>query len=264
MKSFFGKLAMIDEKKLTHREKQIVKYIRDNLQAIVSNEMKIERLAQEAGTGYSAIYGLLQKIGIHGYRDFILALTTDAENAKMDIANNDELVAEDLIQLIRQNHSVIDKKNINKTLTLIRKSRRIFISYWENELMNPAEELESFLVGQNADVYLVNNDSQTIQNRADHARNGDLFIFYSMVSNGEKLQKIMATIKDKGANIILISARIAATPISRLSDSIHTLITTYGDPKKKNATYLSKNIPFLYFNDLLIYHFVNTKDEHGY
>jgi len=127
MRSFFSRLAMLDEDKLTPREERLVEYVQGNLQHIVKNEMKIERLAQEAGTGYSAIYGLLTKLNLRGYRDFIMALSDDAINIENDLVQNDEQVTSNLINLIKQNYTITDRKEIHQTLTLIHESERVFL-----------------------------------------------------------------------------------------------------------------------------------------
>jgi len=118
---------MLDEDKLTPREERLVEYVQGNLQHIVKNEMKIERLAQEAGTGYSAIYGLLTKLNLRGYRDFIMALSDDAINIENDLVQNDEQVTSNLINLIKQNYTITDRKEIHQTLTLIHESERVFL-----------------------------------------------------------------------------------------------------------------------------------------
>jgi DNA-binding MurR/RpiR family transcriptional regulator len=129
MRSFLAKLSTIDEKNLTTRELQIVDYIKNNLQVIVSNNMKIEQLAQEVGTGYSAIYGLLNKLNIKGYRDFSISLANDADSAEIEIAKDDENVVNGYVNLIKQNYSLIEKRTLFETLQLIQNAPRVFVSY---------------------------------------------------------------------------------------------------------------------------------------
>lgn len=129
MASFLGKLATIDEDNLTSREKEIVKYIKENLQNIVSTNMKIAHLAQEVGTGFSAIYALLKKMGISGYRDFMISLGNDAHNVQLDIANDDEKITTSYTNLIVQNYALLDKRSLFETLKLINNADRIFVCY---------------------------------------------------------------------------------------------------------------------------------------
>ncbi len=258
MRSFFSRLAMLDEDKLTAREERLVQYVQNNLQHIVKNEMKIERLAQEAGTGYSAIYSLLTKLNLRGYRDFIMALSDDAINIENDLVQNDEQVTSSLINLIKQNYTITDRKEIHQTLTLIHQSERVFLVAWEPSLLEVVQELENFLVLHSQNVYFLFNQFSMIENRIRNTKKGDLFIFYTFYSNNDLLVRLIKKIKTNQANIVLISSRLADPNISKYVDSIHTLITT-ANHLEKEKLYISKTIPFLYFNDLLIYHYTNSK-----
>jgi DNA-binding MurR/RpiR family transcriptional regulator len=129
MRSFFGKLATIDEDNLTTQEKLVVEYLKNNLQNVVNSNMKIERLAQEVGIGYSAIYGLLKKLNINGYRELSMSLSNDLNNLNVIAAEGDENVANAYNSLIKQNYSLIEKKQISDALNLINNASRIFIVY---------------------------------------------------------------------------------------------------------------------------------------
>lgn len=257
MRSFLGKLATLDEKALTIRELQIVAYIKNNLQHIVNNNMKIEHLAQEVGTGYSAIYGLLNKLNIKGYRDFSISLANDADTAEIEVAKDDENVANSYISLIKQNYSLIEKRSLFESLKLIRKAPRIFISYWENVLRGPAMELENFFFEENLSVSVLDSDWDKINQRVDRIQKGDLFLFLTKYGSSKHLEKIVTKIKHMGGTIIFVSGRLPNTVIARSSDSVHTLIVD--EPHTHENTIISKTIPFHYFNDLLIYHYLNAQ-----
>ncbi|AXK50773.1 MULTISPECIES: MurR/RpiR family transcriptional regulator [Spiroplasma] len=260
MRSFLVKLATIDENILTSRETQIVEYIKANLHEIVNSNMKIERLAQEVGTGYSAIYGLLNKLNIRGYRDFSISLSNDADSQEIEVAKNDENVAASYINLIKQNYSLIEKRAIFESLKLIRKSTRIFICYWENSLMGPAQVLENFLYKEKLNCYLLDNDWDTLLDRVENLREDDLFIFYTKYGQSKHLERIMNRIKNKNGDIIYISGRVSNPEIARLANSSHTLIIENYESTQFNS-YVSQSVPFHYFNDLFIYHFVNTSNQ---
>jgi hypothetical protein len=80
MRSFFGRLATLPAEAITNNETKLINYIKTHSKEIVKTNMKIEKLAQEVGTGYSAIYALLKKLRFHGYKDFSLALVCNWEN----------------------------------------------------------------------------------------------------------------------------------------------------------------------------------------
>ncbi|WP_027063587.1 MurR/RpiR family transcriptional regulator [Mesoplasma seiffertii] len=260
MRSFLAKLSTIDDKNLTTRELQIVDYIKNNLQTIVANNMKIEQLAQEVGTGYSAIYGLLNKLNIKGYRDFSISLANDADSAEIEIAKDDENVVNGYVNLIKQNYSLIEKRTLFETLQLIQNAPRVFVSYWESVLKGPAMDLENFLFDQELKVTLLDSDWDTINKRVESVKNGDLFIFFTKYGTSKHLEKIIFKINQSGGKVIFISGRMPSVAISRTVDSIHTLIVD-GVEMEDTHVFISKSVPFHYFNDLLIYHFLNTKDN---
>ncbi|ATZ19012.1 hypothetical protein ESOMN_v1c06300 [Williamsoniiplasma somnilux] len=256
MRSFLAKLATIDEKTLTSRELQIVSYVKSNLQTIVANNMKIEKLAQEVGTGYSAIYGLLNKLNIKGYRDFSISLANDADSAEIEVAKDDENVVNKYISIIKQNYSLIEKRSLFESLKLIKNAPRIFVTYWENVLRGPAMELENFFFEQNLSVVLLDSDWDTINQRVDRIQKNDLFIFLTKYGTSKHLERIIEKIKYHGGKIIFVSGRMPTTMVSRMTDSVHTLIID--SPNTDINTLISKTLPFHYFNDLLIYHFLHA------
>lgn len=256
MRSFFGKLATIDEANLTSKEKDIVEYIRTHLKDIVETNMKIERLAQEVGTGYSAIYALLNKLSIQGFRDFSISLVNDLENQSIDVAENDENVASEYINLIKQNYALIEKRAIFDTLGLIRNSNRIYVCYWEGALMGPAQDLSNFFFRQKYNSYLLDSDDDSLKERIDGIREGDLFIIYSKYGTSTRLEAKIESISNKGGKIIYLSGKVPSTRVTKYLSSWHTLIVDNPD-REYNSNAISKSVPFHYFNDLLIYHFLN-------
>ncbi|ATZ16778.1 hypothetical protein ELUMI_v1c00500 [Williamsoniiplasma luminosum] len=253
MRSFLGKLATIDKNKLTTRETKIVDYIKKNLQMIVATNMKIVTLSQEVETGYSAIYGLLKKLNIQGYRDFSISLANDAEAIEIDISKNDEHVTNGYISMIQHNYSLLEKKVMFETLKLIKNTSRLYIVYWESVLRGATTELANFFYSQKLPVILLDSDWDTINQRVLDADKGDLFIFYTKYGTSLHLEKVITRIKDKNAKVVFVSGRIPSPQIQKNSDSVHTLVIDNVDENKEVV--LSKSVPFHYFNDLLIYHY---------
>ncbi|ASP27853.1 transcriptional regulator [Spiroplasma corruscae] len=257
MRSFLSKLTTIDENDLTIKEKKIVDFIRSHLKEIVDTNMKIERMAQEAGTGYSAIYGLLKKLNIKGFRDFAISLANDVENQKINVAKNDENVVQGYINIIKQNYALIEKKDIFQTLTVLKNSSRAFICYWENLLSGPAQELSNFLYKNNLDTFLLDSDQDTLNQRTASSRENDVFIFFTRYGNSSRLDKFITDIGIMNRKIIYISGKIASPNIVQYLSSIHTLIVDNPDESIYKG-HISNSVPFNYLNDLLIYHYMNS------
>lgn len=268
MHSFFGKLATLDEIRLTNREKEIILYIKKNSKMIVNTNMKISRLSHEVGTGYSAIYTLLKKMGIDGYRDFSIALANDVDNSSSEIPVDDESVFQAYTNLIKQNYALINKKDLVKTLKLIDDSNRVFICYWEGILKGPAIALENFFYSNKISGNLLDSDWDTINQRIENVQSSDLFIFYTKYGTSTHLEKVICKIRENGGKVVFVSGKIPSVSNNKNANSIHTLIIdlpTFNNDQNadKEVTLISQSIPFYYFNDLLTYHYnhrIKNKD----
>ncbi|AHI52445.1 MurR/RpiR family transcriptional regulator [Spiroplasma culicicola] len=259
MRSFLSKLTTIDDKDLTLKERKIVDYIKTHLKEIVETNMKIERMAQEAGTGYSAIYGLLKKLNIKGFRDFAISLANDAENQEITIAKNDENVVSGYINLIKQNYALIEKRSIFDTLNIIKDAQkgRIFFCYWENLLSGPAQELSNFFYKEGYNSYLLDSDQEILKDRINTSTENDIFIFFTRYGNSTRLDGFIEKIGEMKRKIIYVSGKIASNDITKYLNSVHTLIVDNPDHSIYEG-HISHSVPFNYFNDLLIYHYLNS------
>ncbi|QGS51545.1 MurR/RpiR family transcriptional regulator [Spiroplasma tabanidicola] len=260
MRSFLSKLTTIDEKDLTIKEKKIVDYIKNHLKEIVETNMKIERMAQEAGTGYSAIYGLLKKLNIKGFRDFAILLANDAENQEINIAKNDENVVYGYINLIKQNYALIEKRSIFETLNVIRdvSNARVFFCYWENLLSGPAQELFNFFYKEGYNAILLDSDQEILKDRINSSVENDVFVFFTRYGNSSRLNSFIESIGELKRKIVYVSGKVASNNITQYLTSIHTLIVDNPDQKVFKG-HISQSVPFNYFNDLLIYHYLNSE-----
>ncbi|PPE03952.1 MurR/RpiR family transcriptional regulator [Williamsoniiplasma lucivorax] len=257
MRSFLGKLATLDKNDLTTRETKIAEYIKKNLVMMVETDMKIVTLSHEVGTGYSAIYGLLKKLNIQGYRDFSISLANDADAMTIDVSKDDENVSRSYISMIKHNHSLIDKKMLFDTLNLIKSANRIYVVYWESVLRGAATELTNFFYSEKLPVTLLDSDWDTINQRVADADKEDLFLFYTKYGASTHLAKVIEKIRNKGGKVVFVSGRIPTQQIDKHANLIHTLIIDNVEEGGECA--ISKSVPFHYFNDLLVYHFQHLK-----
>lgn len=258
MRSFLSKLTTIDEKNLTRQEKKIAEYIKTHLKEIVETNMKIERMSQEAGTGYSAIYGLLKKLGIKGFRDFAISLANDVENQEYNIAKDDENIVSGYINLIKQNYALIKKRSLFETLSILKSSYvgKIFFCYWENLLIGPIQELANFFYKEGYAAFLLDNDQETLKDRINHSSQNDVFIFFTKYGNSTRLDSFIEKIGELGRKVIYVSGKVASNDITPYLSSTHTLIVDNPD-KSIYKGHISNSVPFNYFNDLLVYHYLN-------
>ncbi|ATX71585.1 MurR/RpiR family transcriptional regulator [Spiroplasma clarkii] len=261
MRSFLSKLTTIDEKDLTTKELKIVNFIKTHLKEIVETNMKIERMAQEAGTGYSAIYGLLKKLNIKGFRDFAISLANDVENQEINIAKNDENVVSGYINLIKQNYALIEKRSIFESLNILKACNkgRIFFCYWENLLSGPASELSNFFYKEGYNAFLLDSDQEILKDRINSSSDDDVFVFFTRYGNSTRLDQFIEKIGELGRKIIYVSGKVASNDITQYLSSVHTLIVDNPD-RAIYKGHISHSVPFNYFNDLLMYHYLNTEE----
>jgi DNA-binding MurR/RpiR family transcriptional regulator len=203
MRSFFGRLATLPAEAITNNETKLINYIKTHSKEIVKTNMKIEKLAQEVGTGYSAIYALLKKLRFHGYKDFSLALANDYETEEYDIRDGDEEISTGYINVIRKNHNLIEKRSLFDTLNYMRSAKRIFVCNWENVLLSPAIELSNHFYRYGFNTHLLDSDQETIDERISTADSEDLFIFFTKYGNSSRLKQAISDAKDKNAKVIV-------------------------------------------------------------
>lgn len=259
MRSFFSKLSTLDESSLTNNEKKLVAYIKEHSSDIVETNMKIEKLAQEISTGYSAIYTLLKKLRFQGYKDFLMSLSNDYELRKYDINENDEEITKGYINVIRKNHNLIEKRSLFETINYIRQASRIFICNWETVLLSPAIELANYFYKLRFNSILLTQDQEIIVDRAQSATKDDLFIFYTKYGTSTRLRSIIKLLNEVGAKVIVISGKVIDDPDIRIDSAHYLMVDTHLEFGLQ--TNFANPVPFHYFNDLLIFHY-NSKFSH--
>lgn len=254
MKSYFSKLATLDTTRLSKNEKKVIRFIENNLEEIVATNMKIEKMAEGIGIGFSAIYSIIKRLKFQGYRDFIITLSNDYETKHMKISQKDHQVTLGYLELIKQNFDLIEKRAILDTINYFRNANKIFVCYWENSLMGPATEITNFFYRQRFNVHLLDNDQETISERINSSQSDDLFVIYTRYGTSTRLQKMMLRMKEQNAKIIYISGMMPNQKISGKFNVTHSLLVhpVANDTFKSN---FSKSVPFHYFNDLLIFHY---------
>jgi DNA-binding MurR/RpiR family transcriptional regulator len=256
MRSFFSRLATIPIDSLTNNETKLIEYIKIHSKEIVKTNMKIERLAQEVGTGYSAIYALLKKLRFQGYKDFSMALANDQEESEYALQDGDEEITTGYISVIRKNHNLIEKRSLFNTLNYIRSAKRIFVCNWENILISPAIELSNYFYRCGFNTHLLDADQETVQERVSTSGSDDLFVFYTKYADSTRLRDIIRQINKSGAKVVVISGKTFEEKNRPEIDVAHYLLVDTELERGLESNF-SKSVPFHYFNDLLIFHYNN-------
>ncbi|AGM24814.1 MurR/RpiR family transcriptional regulator [Spiroplasma chrysopicola] len=247
MASFLSILETFDSKNFTKKEKEIIKYIRENMRDVTT--MNIEVLAQKVDTGYSAIYGLLRKMQIKGYRDFLISIAADVEIKSLDMSNMEQLMKKTYFDIINQNDTMIDNELVQQTVNAITGAYRIFvIGMGTTNSLSQTLALELYRFGFNA--YNLDENEEDLVVRARFMTKNDLIIAYSLFGDNEAVNKALAIAKDNQATIVAISGK-DMSKVVKLANWTH-IISTPNQKLNDNEVYVNKLLPWMYFTDDLI------------
>ncbi|AHI57723.1 hypothetical protein P344_01875 [Spiroplasma mirum ATCC 29335] len=247
MASFLSKLETFDSKNFTKKENEIIKFIKENMKEVTT--MNIELLAQKVNTGYSAIYGLLKKMQIRGYRDFLISVASDVEIKSLDFENMESLMKKNYFDIINQNDSMIKTELVEKTLEAIKGAYRIFVvGMGSTNALSTTLALELYRFGFNA--FDLDESEEDLLIRTKFMTKNDLIIAYSLFGDNESINKALQVAKEKGVKIIAISGKDMSKAV-KLADWAH-IISTPNQRANDHRIYVNKLLPWMYFTDDLI------------
>ncbi|UZQ29781.1 MAG: MurR/RpiR family transcriptional regulator [Spiroplasma phoeniceum] len=237
----------MDSKNFTKKENEIIKYIKENMKEVTT--INIEFLAQQVNTGYSVIYGLLRKMQINGYREFLITIAADIEIKSLDFENMDSLIKKKYFYILNQNNTMINNEKMNQTINSIKGAYRIFvIGMGSTNALSQTLALELYRFGFNA--FNLNENEEDLMVRSRIMNKNDLIIAYSLFGDNEAVNKALKIAKEKGATIVLISGKDMSKAV-KLANCSH-IISTPNQRVNDHKIYVNKLLPWMYFNDDLI------------
>ncbi|WP_348736344.1 MurR/RpiR family transcriptional regulator [Spiroplasma endosymbiont of Ammophila pubescens] len=247
MASFLSKLETFDSKNFTKKENEIIKYIKENMKEVTT--MNIEVLAQQVNTDYSVIYGLLRKIQINGYWDFLIAIAADIEIKSLDFENMESLMKKTYFDILNQNDTMIDNEKMNQTINAIKGVYRIFvIGLGSTNALSQTLVLELYRFGFNA--FNLNENEEDLMVRSRIMNKNDLILAYSLFDDNEAVNKALTIAKEKGVTIVVISGKDMSKAV-KLANWSH-IISTPNQQVNDHKIYVNKLLPWIYFTDDLI------------
>ncbi|WP_338983672.1 hypothetical protein [Spiroplasma endosymbiont of Othius punctulatus] len=263
MQSFALNVAKINPSDLTPKEKKLIEYINVHFVKISEENMRIEKLAQEAKTGYSAIYALINQAGVSGYKELLSTIKFDAEQLKKSGSQTFDVTVKDkYIEIINQGFVSINENSLEKTVELISESKNINIIYWDNELSAPSRQLWRTLYKVGFRPILSDKEESIIKDVLEQTTAGDVFILYSTLSyKSERFKNFVQEIKSKGGNIIFIGIKEPAKGIKEFIDVKHVIVTS--NNKENDLVQISDVGIYTFFNDMIISNLLNiyTKNK---
>ncbi|KAF0851180.1 MAG: MurR/RpiR family transcriptional regulator [Spiroplasma poulsonii] len=248
MASFLSKLETFDSKNFTKKENEIIKYIKENMKEVTT--MNIEILAQRVNTGYSAIYGLLRKVQIKGYRDFIIAIVAEQErletnNLNLDATDNIFLYYQDILQ---RNNQIFHSDKLLETVTLLKKAKAIYLVGVGNTGLAVKELANRLFSFGFACSNLVEDENNTIM-RASLMQPDDLLICMSLEGKTQAVVAAAKEAKNNGANVVAVTSKYNSD-LSKYADVNHIVVSS--SLYEKSEIFISVLLPLIYWNDNLI------------
>ncbi len=231
--------------------------------------MTVRELAEKTFSSPSTVVRLCRFVGFEGYKDFRQELLLDVhalgetgshEETELDgSATVSEIIAsisQRNIQCIEDTRYLLDEKEVETCVELIRKARNILLFGIGASLCVARDAYLKFL---RVDKPCVLNDdwhSQLLQGR--NATAEDVAIVFSYSGQTEEMLTCMEALKENGTPIIAIT-RAAPSPVAKLAD--HCLYTATNEFTFRIGA-LSSRMAQLNVVDILYAAFVNAEYDY--
>ncbi|WP_339022909.1 hypothetical protein [Spiroplasma endosymbiont of Crioceris asparagi] len=249
MTSFFARLAKINSNEFTKKEQVLIEYIKLNAVQIVTLNMRIENLAQETNTGFSAIYGIIKKLKLTGYKELLSCLEYDVESGTSEktILKNEE-IKNIYIKAINENFNSLNNKETLEIVHLIEKSKKVVVVIWERELEDISKQLWRCLWEKNISAFLIDKGDCVFDHIINNANHDWTFIFYARDTyKSNSINSVLGEISRRNSNIIYLSG----TDPKKNIDKYITLKHIISLPSGLNLK-ISDLAFYSFFNDILI------------
>ncbi|QOS78994.1 MurR/RpiR family transcriptional regulator [Paenibacillus sp. JNUCC31] len=230
-----------DMHNFTPNEKSIASYILTHKEHIL--HLNIQELAKVTYTSHSAINRLTRKLGLSGFKEFIISLAREFQQSTQNISNVDpnypfslnesslqvaKEIAELMKETIQKNVAFMDDKLLTQTSHLLNQAERIFI-YAQGDSEIRAKSFQNKLFKINKYVVIATELSEWAHHTVNLTpRDCAIFLTY----HGKSKDYIRAAQYFKSENIPFIT--ITATSQSQLA-SISTICIQVPNDEVKYA-----------------------------
>lgn len=206
---------------LTKSEKKVADYIRKVEKEIIYQS--IQEVTKSVGVGDATIIRFCKKIGFKGFQDLKLQIAMeDLSEQPSSIESYIDKIQSNFDQVINKTISLLDKKALDKAISIIEKSNRIFIFGIGASGLAAQEAQVSFLrVGKSAKA-IVDSHFQAME--AATFSEKDVVIVLSLSGRTKDIYESAMIAKNNNSNIIVIT-NFALSPIAQLADIVLNTVT---------------------------------------
>ncbi|WP_314066239.1 MurR/RpiR family transcriptional regulator [uncultured Vagococcus sp.] len=223
----------------TEGESVLADYILKNAELVLN--YSIRELSQQAFTSTSTIFRLCQKLGLSGYKEFVIKLSRDLESQYNNLAgidanfpfsrvDSDLLVAKKIAALssetITQTHLLLTESMLNQAVDLIVQAESIF-GIGVSHSFNRAVDFQTKML--RIDYYVKLMPLQADQfHLANHGTAKDVAIIISYGGTTAEILSDAKLLKKKGCKLIVVTSN-SEGDLARMADGLLPL------PKNEDA-----------------------------
>ncbi|GEL15852.1 MurR/RpiR family transcriptional regulator [Pediococcus cellicola] len=232
---------------LTKSEKKVADYILSSGEKIINQTLT--DIKKSTGVGDATIIRFCQKLDYQGFSDLKIAIAKVAFEKGSDEEAPDSytaLVGSRLINAIKSTIQLINTKELNKGIELIRNSKRIFI-FGVGASGVTAVDMASRFLREGIQAEAITDSHYQAQN-ASLMTSEDLIIAFSLSGRTKDTFDSCRIAKANGAKIIVITNHLLS-PIAKKGDAV---LQTTVEELLMNGGSLSGKISQLCICDLLI------------
>lgn len=227
---------------MTCVERIIADYI---LRMPPASELNPTQVAETLYVSKASLSRFAQKLGFHGFQEFIYRYATDWEALvhSNSLHSSDRKVCEDYAYILNESQKNIDGDSLQKAVNLICDSKRILIygdglsGYAAKEFMIRFKRL-GFLVEAYTDDFMMQTNSAM-------AQSATLVVGISLSGNTRNTILGLKKAQDNGAKTLLI------TSLHEKKHKFDAVLYAASLPQMNTGMFISPQVPILFIIDLL-------------
>jgi len=215
---------------LTRSERKVADFVLNNESEFVN--MSLADIAKKTDTGEATVMRFCKRMGCEKLINFKLMIAKETEQGSEVKADNPkDALAEEMIQVIRDTHDMLDMKYVQKAVDLIDKAQHLFFYGVGASGLTALEAEGNFLrIGKYAKAF---TDSHFQAMNSSVIEKGDVIVAFSLTGNTKDVYDSCLIAKNGGAKVIAVTNYIESG-IAKIADVV--LLTAAKEHIMKGGT----------------------------
>lgn len=232
---------IIEQEKLSDTEQVIADFFRENRERL---NFSSARIAKKIHVSEASLSRFAQKMGYHGYRDFIYQYERELERQETPLNAELDSVFAAYHGVISKTHGIISREQINRVVSFLMNKKKVFV-YGFGSSGIAGEEFVLRLLRLGVDAKVITELHQMVINE-NQVNSEVLVIGISLSGKTCEILDAMTKAKQKGADTILITANTEIVS-AEYTEVVHT--ATIKNLELGNT--ISPQLPILMILDLI-------------